>query len=197
MWVGLRYCFADYKAVCEGPPLKWCVVDLLPLSWREPCKIGFDSPFTDSSPHPHPPSSPSLIMNWLIPPPPCHAEKGGLGQDVDRVATHNFTSYSINTVKDFGVLSFLSYSSADRWGCVCGQGKESGGSPWRKRCQGEKIQRTCIFSWHLIICTMFSSNYCFFIFLNEKIFAGRRESKEQEGKKGLLPHTSVDKLLER
>lgn len=36
-----------------------------------------------------------------------------------------------------------------------------------------------------------------FFFLNEKIFAGRRESKEQEGKKGLLPHTSVDKHLER
>ena len=27
----------------------------------------------------------------------------------------------------------------------------------------------------------------FFIFLNEKIFAGRRESKEQERKKGLFP----------
>ena len=31
----------------------------------------------------------------------------------------------------------------------------------------------------------------FFIILNEKIFAGRRESKEQERKKGLLPHTST------
>ena len=34
----------------------------------------------------------------------------------------------------------------------------------------------------------------FFIILNEKIFAGRRESKEQERKKGLLPHTSTSFL---
>ena len=36
----------------------------------------------------------------------------------------------------------------------------------------------------------------FFIILDEKIFAGRRESKEQERKKGLLP-PHIYKLLER
>ena len=135
---------------------------------------------------PPPPSSFEPLLDHELtdsPSPPCHAEKGGLRQDVDRVATHNFTSYSINTVKDFGVLSFLSYSSADRWGCVCGQGKESGGSPWRKRCQGEKIQRTCIFQWHSIICTMFSSNYCFLSFLMTKYSQADVKAKNKRERK--------------
>ena len=192
MWVGLRYCFADYKAVCEGPPLKWCVVDLLPLSWREPCKIGFDSPFTDSSPHPHPPSSPSLIMNWLIPPPPLVTlRKEGLGMTliesslIISLLAHNKHYHS------FCCSSFLSYSSADRWGCVCGQGKESGSSPWRKRCQGEKIQRTCIFQWHLIICTMFSSNYCSLSFLMRKYSQADVKAKNKRERKVCYLHTST------
>ena len=105
MWVGLRYCFADYKAVCEAPPLKWCVVDLLPLSWREPCKIGFDSPFTDSSPPPPSSFEPLLDHELTGPPSPLVTlRKEGLGKTlIESPLMISLLLLIMNTVIDFVV----------------------------------------------------------------------------------------------
>ena len=116
MWVGLRYCFADYKAVCEAPPLKWCVVDLLPLSWREPCKIGFDSPFTDSSPLPPSSFEPLLDHELTGPPPPLVTpRKEGLGKTlIESPLMISLLLLIMNTVIDFVVYhSYLFLQQID------------------------------------------------------------------------------------